>query len=472
MNRAKPTPSLNTDQDSSSRQLSIIIDSTSPTSPGPSSSATTVVPRRRSPPSYGATSSNERPPRRDTLNRVPEDDTVDFDEQSTSDESSELEEELALEERGLYKGSYERLVLVYSLTPLTLLLGVVLFALLPLVWFHPNQTTPYPYAPFVPYPVPELVVSAGLWALLHLLKDPIYSSCALLLPTALSILASTIIQTVLAVAFRLLAFPILLIPHYMVYPMPTWHDLAFGRVWWIALGWAIAESLVAIKQGYDAIGLYRDVLVKVKKRIDVPFVSSNAKQPSQHSSLTGASNHSLPDLARDTDDRGERDSLLPPDMERADLCLHDSVQLQLDQDFERLIALKEREELEEIYGLPIIRIPVFISCLQRINSLLLAIGFTLLLSAAYIRSPFSSQTRNRPVVFPPIPPHDMAGDDNKSSKPLEVVLPVVFFLQLFLNILHTQLVLPMIGVHTVVYIGLLMALGTFFAGLGMWQALT
>lgn len=44
---------------------------------------------------------------------------------------------------------------------------------------------------------------------------------------------------------------------------PTWEDVAFKLIWWIALGWAAAEAVVGIKQGYENIVLYKDVLVSV-----------------------------------------------------------------------------------------------------------------------------------------------------------------------------------------------------------------
>lgn len=92
-------PTINTDE--------------SPQSPqGPGSSAATIVPISRSPQSYGATERTHSSPDRtrregSTLNRVPEEAEQDgllrlsIDDEG---EDSELEEELALEEQGLYKG--------------------------------------------------------------------------------------------------------------------------------------------------------------------------------------------------------------------------------------------------------------------------------------------------------------------------------------------------------------------------------
>lgn len=244
-------------------------------------------------------------------------------------------------------GSYKRLILLHSLTILTLLLVSTLLALLPVLVYRPNCTppSPYPYARYLPYPLPEILVSASLWALSYLLRIPIYSLFESVSQSAVSIVLSTTLQTVVVVGLRLTTFPLLLIPHHMAYPFPTWHDFTFGRVWWSALGWAIAESLVAIKQGYDAIALYRYVLVTVQKKpVLVSSAVDDLHQASRNSSLTGTS---------DNIDR-EEGSFPVNSRPHLHLSLEDSLQIQIDNDFEQLLALKGREELEEIYGAPII----------------------------------------------------------------------------------------------------------------------
>jgi len=70
--------------------------------------------------------------------------------------------------------------------------------------------------------------------------------------------------------------PILLIPSTAVYNHPTWRDGSFCRIWWVALGWAAAEAIVGIKQGYDGLALYRDVLVNVRKTV---MTSNQIRRP-------------------------------------------------------------------------------------------------------------------------------------------------------------------------------------------------
>jgi len=57
---------------------------------------------------------------------------------------------------------------------------------------------------------------------------------------------------------------ILLILSTAAYNHPTWCNGLFCQIWWVALGWVAAKAIVGIKQGYDGLALYRDVLVNEK----------------------------------------------------------------------------------------------------------------------------------------------------------------------------------------------------------------
>lgn len=59
-----------------------------------------------------------------------------------------------------------------------------------------------------------------------------------------------------------------------------------------------------------------------------------------------------------------------------------------------------------------------------------------------------------------------------SNKALHLTLPILLAVHAFLTLMHTPWILPRLGIHTVVYIGLLVSLGLFFGGLGVWEALT
>jgi len=58
-----------------------------------------------------------------------------------------------------------------------------------------------------------------------------------------------------------------------------------------------------------------------------------------------------------------------------------------------------------------------------------------------------------------------------SNSQLLIIAPLPVLLQWFLSVLHTPQVLPRIGVQTFVYVGSMISLGVFFAGLGVWEGI-
>jgi len=265
------------------------------------------------------------------------------------------------------------------------------------------------------------------------LRVPIYTSAVFIvslvsqrLSESIGTILSTIIHVAVHTFLRFAAFPLLrlqLTPrHQQEFPPKLhWHDPSFTVVWWLAIGWGAAEATVAIVQGYEQLSLYRDVLLPGP--IDVERVMESIDSLRDHTES-------------------------------------ENVQMQVDQDLDQLMAIKAREELEEVYGMPVIKIPVFVSYLQRLSSLILGLGLSLLLSAAYLRSPLSLPTDPLIKVL-----------SSSISPTLLTTLLLVFSLNLFIAFLHTSLVLPRIGLHTAAYIGLLVGLGTLFGGLGEWGVL-
>ncbi|KAF8660703.1 hypothetical protein AX16_001570 [Volvariella volvacea WC 439] len=507
--------------------------------------------------------SPERTRRDSVLVRVPEDGSMNFEpgagnasgpsalprpftgfNNDDSDEETEslLEEELETE--GLYVGSYKSLILSYTLVPIVFTSFLILLAFLPTIAYPIINTPPsYPYSSLLPYPLPELLTAICAWSLSHHLREPLYSLTLFLtnpfnslnndqipVPSPLTHLLSTTLHTFFSLLLRQATIIVLGIAHYMVFGHPTWHDWAFRRVWWIGLGWSFAESLVAIKQGYEGIALYKDVLVpsplsRFKGTGNGPMNgawgeytplsrqrsygatetsgqvgSTKSRQISPPAGGLGTTDPERPVYDSPVDLLGpDRESALPRSNSKGKMgngkaiigpasSYHseEELEIEVDRNLEQLNALKAREELEEVYGIPFIRIPIFISCLQRINSLLLSLGFFLLLSSAYIRSTFS-----HPPLPSPLPSsldsvissesHSISShlpsllherSHVKSNTYLLATLPILFVAHLTLEILHTPMVLPRIGVHTAVYIALLVSLGSFFAGLAMWEALS
>jgi hypothetical protein len=99
-------------------------------------------------------------------------------------------------------------------------------------------------------------------------------------------------------------------------------------------------------------------------------------------------------------------------------------------------------------------IPVFITALQRVASIIFALGVVLLLSAAYLRSAVSA--------------HPSTGRVPTTNTVLYITFPLTTAVHAALSVLHAPPILAAIGLHTAAYTSMIVALGTLFAGLGMW----
>lgn len=267
----------------------------------------------------------------------------------------------------LHTGSYKRLVAFYTLVPLTTVLAFILLAILPLVAYQldPNSPhSPYPYSPYLPYPLPEILTAAALWSMSLLLREFV-SSLSTSLSTSLPPFASVILsllatttQTLITVFLQFASVALLLIRSTPGFTHPTWHDHAFRRVWTVALGWAGVEALVGIKQGYENIALYRDVLVNVKR-----ISPEDTSIPAERSSYL---ENDSPDITRQStrgsqervleEPRGEREPLLQklPQANGVYRFSRKAIEQEVQYDLDQLTALKAREELEELYGMPVI----------------------------------------------------------------------------------------------------------------------
>ncbi|TFK29112.1 hypothetical protein FA15DRAFT_664425 [Coprinopsis marcescibilis] len=441
----------------------------------------------------------------------------DDDDDDDEDEVEEwlIEEELAKE--GLYRGSYRRIVMLYSLTPISTILTFVCLACFPIFVYPLSPDSPhssYPYSPYLPYPFPELLTAAALWSLSQLLRESVSAFSASIPDTVGAFfvpLITTLSQTLISIFLKLSTIVLLLIAANTEQHQPTWRDHSFRRVWAVALGWAGIEAIVGIKQGYEHIALYHDVLVTVR-RVSSPDTSTqalprgvsreNAISMTPTSSTMDPRGGKLDDDDYDDDDddltprvaSGERQPLLPPPPQpnhgESSQTSKNAIAQEVENDLEQLMALKAREELEEIYGMPVIYIPVFISCMHRINAVLLSLGNFLLISGAYLRSSFVTAPfphPSPPQPLSPLPhstshhPYLLGLSDLPTSLQLRLsthsntlfglTLLGVTLAQLILVVLHSSWVLPRIGIHTFVYVSCLISLGMFFAGLGYWEAL-
>jgi hypothetical protein len=139
----------------------------------------------------------------------------------------------------------------------------------------------------------------------------------------------------------------------------------------------------------------------------------------------------------------------------------------LEAELSHLMTRKQRAELEEVYGSPLPRIPIFLIALQRLDSILLSLGLTLLISSAYLRAWYL------PAISADLPIKFKKHWEVDWSEVKHTTIPVFAIVVLVHSILSTLWMeaLPRIGVHTASYVGLLVSLAAFFAGLGYWGAL-
>ncbi|KAG9097856.1 hypothetical protein FRC06_007109 [Ceratobasidium sp. 370] len=211
-------------------------------------------------------------------------------------------------------------------------------------------------------------------------------------------------------------------------PFPTPQDEAFRDAWWMALGWSTVEAGLSIFQGYEQLALYKDL-----------FEARDRDEETWRNTTVNALQFDSRTVSRSTS------SAMDEDAKRAAILSTSELASIADEDLMQSIQQRDREALELVFGVPLPNIPVFISCLQRIDAQLLSMGFTLLVSAAYV-----SEQRTR--LF------------------RGTIFGLVLLLHSTLTVVWAE-ALPRIGIHTASYTSLLVAIGTFFAGLALWGAL-
>jgi len=298
-------------------------------------------------------------------------------------------------------------------------------------------------------------------------------------------------------------------------PLPDVWDPAFTQVWWLGMGWATVDVAVGIAQGYEQLSLYRDVLARERSHAinsspspprrkrtrsnhnpEHPLIGTRSASNlvSHPTTVTGPTNPAEAEFAPASLASSIRISETPQRVLVSDRP-HDgggngvgeggdehavivASARDLEAELSHLITRKQRAELEEVYGSPLPRIPIFLIALQRLDSILLSLGLTLLVSSAYLRALFlpailpdapDLATGTSPPFHPRYKP-DWEVDWGRVRETTVPAFAVAVLVHFFLSILWIE-ALPRIGVHTASYVGLLVSLTMFFAGLGYWGAL-
>jgi hypothetical protein len=260
-------------------------------------------------------------------------------------------------------GSYRHLQAFHAAIPIISVLCLALLGIGPPLFF--KIILPSSHPPLLPHPLPSLLLAASSWSLAYLLRRPIiqvllYFGSPAPLPAALHALLTDTI--------RLASIPLLLCfvssPEHGVqnestntaghYHGPTPHSPAFILVWYLALGWSAAELVAAVTQTCTQLALYADVLIPAPVLLsgtdealydDVPL---NPEQPD------GASHRLVPQ-----DFAGERAGQSSGRITASPIALVASglaslSEDQLEEELDALMRLKARQELEEVYGVPVV----------------------------------------------------------------------------------------------------------------------
>jgi len=210
---------------------------------------------------------------------------------------------------------------------------------------------------------------------------------------------------------------------------PTTTDPAFSEIWALALGWAAVEVAVSITQGYAQLELYSEIAH-----------SENGLPPNDYSQYVWTMEEQ-PNLPVPGQPRYQPDTEADRVFFRA---------------FDQLLRARARVELESLYGVPVPKIPVFVSCLLRIDSILLSLALFLIVSSSYL------SYLSHPFV------HGIHLEAIKGTIPTFIT---VFVLHTLLGFGWTPDVLPRVGLHVASYISCIVALGAFFVGLARWGAI-
>ncbi|THH07599.1 hypothetical protein EW145_g3273 [Phellinidium pouzarii] len=395
----------------------------------------------------------------------------------SNDVGAEVEDEDEVE-----RYVYRRAVRLYALVPLGSLLFLLLFAFLPAL----IQPASLPHSPSAGRSALAVLLSAAMWCLAHSLRVPLYDllskfftslatvfykqkrkddECAKYVPTL-----TTLVHAVLLAAFqeslRLASFAIFDLRWHQRLSLPgNSHtsagkrapDAVFREVWALAFGWALAEVCAGVLQGYEQLVLYSDA---------APY--EYAASPSDGTDPEGVG-HEPYESFDEEGEEGDARSFVRNSIWLSDVDNAKATALQddgVDAALSRLANIKAREELEELYGEPYINIAVFIPLLQRLDSLLLSLGITLILAAAYLPPPPPAPSS----LFIPLQ-RSSATIHHFTALSHILLVPtfvLVTLIHAILGILHAPPALARIGLPAAAYASCMIGLALAFGGVGVW----
>ncbi|RXK40497.1 hypothetical protein M231_02149 [Tremella mesenterica] len=382
-------------------------------------------------PSYGSTNDN--------TNKLNDWVSEDESRQFGIDIPESVEEEYMNEDDSpIIQVSWKYMSRLYLLVPLISLLWLALLILLVTFAWPPTEYErtagqKYPH-PFLPWPF-----LTGIFAscTVQILREPIWVISSFLTshPTPIS----TIVHTLLHELLRLSTLPIIV-------PSPV---SGFHSSYYLGLGWGTAEVTWGVVKGWEQLTLYEDIMPSLPP----PSAShSPLLEPSVPNTQGKDIQSVVPSSSVGTD--VEEDLELQREMEEEE---------ELFKKVDILERMRARRELEEVIGIPFPNIPFPLHLLWRLDTLLLNLGLTLIISSFYFNP--------RPIYHHPsiIITEVATVARGTPSKWLWLAWTSVAILHLIVNL--TWKVVGRVGVGAVTWGGLIVALGSVFAGLGCWGGL-
>ncbi|ODN99110.1 hypothetical protein I350_07265 [Cryptococcus amylolentus CBS 6273] len=265
---------------------------------------------------------------------------------------------------------------------------------------------------------------------------------------------SRVVHTILHELLRLSSLPL----------SPASPTSGFHSSYYLGLGWGIAEVAWGTVQGWEQLALYQEVMM--------PSASSAKDGIWLESSEEGEEEGVKRDgMLSSVEERDEDENSLNED-EESDTSSEDDVldETELGKKVEILERMRERRELEEVIGVAFPAIPFALHLLWRLDTLLLNLGLTLILSSFYFNSTpiYHHSLSPSPNTLSALGDHPMV-PEREPSRWLWLAWAAVVLVHVVVNLVWRGV--AKFGIGAVTWGALIVALGSVFAGLGFWGGL-
>ncbi|WVO21257.1 uncharacterized protein IAS62_002564 [Cryptococcus decagattii] len=354
--------------------------------------------------------------------------------------------------------TWETMSRLYLLVPIITLAWLVLLVLLATYAWPPTKKEreagqQYPH-PLLPYP---FIIGIFASCTVQTIRVPIFVVVEWFgfSSTAIGFI-SRILHSTLHEALRLLTLP-------LIVPSPT---SGFHSSYYLGLGWGVAEVTWGIVQGWEQLALYQEVMPS-PDRIYLPDEEDH--DDDEEDEQERAKREGMLSAVEERDEE-ESDREIEEEEDEEEDVLDDS---ELEKKVEILERMRARRDLEQVIGVPFPNIPFPFHLLWRLDTLLLNLGLTLILSAFYFNptpiyrhfhpSPISDGAVVEAVSIPATKP------DRDASKYLWLAWVIIVLVHVGVNLAWK--VVGRLGVGAVTWGALIIALGSVFAGLGCWGGL-